>query len=242
VRDQDARVRRPLVQNRLLRVLSENELLKIEARAEYVPLKRRQVLQHWRLPMEHVYFLTRGLVSVSAKVAENDFVEAWLVGSEGVVGGFFLLTGVARAPAHRRVVQVEGSAFRIPVAAFLELSDQLPGFRTILHRYLAVLMIQTSQSGVCNAAHSLKQRLARWLLVACYALNDHNVPLTHEVLSDLLGVRRASVTDCLAVLEREAMIKVDRGCIRITDAEFLKSTSCVCFELIRREYDRQIGN
>ena len=144
--------------------------------------------------MEHVYFLTSGLVSVSAKVAESCYVEAWLVGSEGVVGGLLLLTGEARAPAHRRIVQVSGSAFRFSAADFLRLSGQLPVFRTILYRYLAILVVQTSQAGVCNAAHSLKQRLARWLLVASHSLDDRNVPLTHEVLSDLLGVRRASVT------------------------------------------------
>jgi len=227
--------------NRLLRLLPSQELSAVLAAAEQVQLKRRQILHHWRSPMEHVYFLNDGLVSVGAKVGENDYVEAWLIGSEGVVGGILLLTGESRAPAHRRVVQVGGSAFRLRAANFLRLADRLPTFRKVLHRYLAVLLVQTSQAGVCNAAHPLKQRLARWLLVACQVLDDHSVPLTHEVLGDLLGVRRASVTECLGVLEREGMINNLRGSIKVTNPELLKQNCCSCFDVIHREYVRQFG-
>ncbi|MGY4513510.1 Crp/Fnr family transcriptional regulator [Bradyrhizobium sp. USDA 3650] len=231
----------PVRQNRLLRLLPEEELVSITSMGEQVQLRPRQILHHWRSPLEHVYFLTDGLVSVGGKVGENEYVEAWLIGSEGAVGALLLLTGQAHAPPHRRVVQVGGSALRLSSSDFLELADRLPTFRQTLHRYLAVVLVQTSQASVCNAVHSLKQRLARWLLVACQGLDDHNVPLTHDVLSRLLGVRRASVTECLSDLEDQAVISTCRGHIEITNPDLLRQTSCGCFQMIHREYIRQLA-
>jgi predicted transcriptional regulator len=101
--------------------------------------------------------------------------------------------------------------------------------------------MQTSQSGACNAVHSLKQRLARWLMVVQNALEDHSCPITHDVLSQLLGVRRASVTDCLAHLEAEGIIRCSRRFITIIDQQLLRGASCTCFDLIDREYRRQLS-
>jgi CRP-like cAMP-binding protein len=230
----------PVSRNRLLRLLPKEEFQSIKSRAEEVRLRPRQILHHWRSSLEHVYFITDGLVSVSAKVGENDYVEAWLIGSEGAVGALLLLTGQAHAPPHRRIVQVGGSALRLSAPDFLELANRLPTFRQVLHRYLAVVVVQTSQSGVCNAVHSLKQRLARWLLVACQSLDDHNLPLTHDVLSRLLGVRRASVTECLSDLEDQGVISTHRGHIEITNPDLLRQISCACFQMIHREYARQL--
>ncbi|WP_240543995.1 MULTISPECIES: Crp/Fnr family transcriptional regulator [Bradyrhizobium] len=227
-------------QNRLLALLPEEELVSIKSRAERVRLRPRQILHHWRSPLEHVYFLTDGLVSVGGNVGENEYVEAWLIGSEGAVGAILLLTGRAQAAPHRRVVQVGGSALRLSAPDFLELADRLPTFRQVLHRYLAVVMVQTSQAGVCNAVHSVKQRLARWLLVASQGLDSHDLPLTHDVLSRLLGVRRASVTECLSELEDQGVISTHRGHIEITNPDLLRQTSCACFQLIHREYVRQL--
>ncbi|WP_456717128.1 Crp/Fnr family transcriptional regulator [Bradyrhizobium sp. USDA 4353] len=226
--------------NRILGILPDDELKCVLTKAERVRLRPRQILHHWRCSMEHVYFMTDGLVSVAAKVDHNRFLDAWLVGSEGVVGAILMLSGDDHMPPHRRIVHVGGSALRIPARDFLQLAELLPAFRHVLLRYLAVVMVQTSQAGVCNAVHPLKQRLARWLLVACEVLNDHQVPLTHQVLSNLLGVRRASVTECISVLEQNGIIRNERAHISITDPAELRKASCACFGLIEREYARQL--
>ena len=93
-----------------------------------------------------------------------------------------------------------GEALRIKTSEFCRLLEFLPHLRSVVDRYLAVVLAQTSQSGACNSYHDLKQRLARWLLIARSATEEDEMPLTHGVLAELLGVRRASVTECLEVL------------------------------------------
>jgi CRP-like cAMP-binding protein len=225
--------------NRLLCELPQDELAMLLQTAELVQIRPRQVLQHWRLPMEHVYFIERGLVSVSARV-DDDFVEAWLVGSEGFVGAPLVLAEEQQITPHRRIVQIGGEAVRIPAREFLAVLPVLPVTRRLLKRYLQVVLFQASQFGACNAVHSVKQRLARWLLVAREGLDCDELPITQEVLSQLLGVRRATVSEAVETLQREEVIRASRGMISITDAEALRQVSCACHDLVRREYLRQI--
>jgi CRP-like cAMP-binding protein len=226
--------------NRLLQLMPDDEFAILKIKSEEVPLVPRQILHHWRLPMEYAYFVERGLVSVSARVDDSKFVEAWLIGSEGMIGAPLLLTH-DKTPPHRRVVQMGGSALRIPARDFLALLDQLPTFHRILLRYIEVVLVQTSQSGACNAVHSLKQRLARWILVAANALQEESLSVSQSVLSQLLGVRRASVTECIAHLEREGSIRSVRRLITITDRQLLRKASCSCADLIDQEYRRQLS-
>jgi hypothetical protein len=173
-------------------------------------------------------------------VGPQKFVEVWLVGSEGFVGAPLTLT--ARAELHRRTVQVSGVAYRLTVERFHRALADLPAFRTMAHAYVASVLLQTSQSGACNTSHPLKQRLARWLLLARDALQSDDIPLTHQVLAQLLGVRRAGVTDCLVLLRKEGLIEVTRGRLVIRDAFRLAQISCYCWRLIKREYEHQLPN
>src|SRR5512140_3572050 len=91
--------------NQLLRLLSQKQLSVLMSKAERVELKPRQVIHHWRLPLEHVYFIETGLISISAKVDEGRFVEVWLIGSEGMVGARYVLVADGPTPRHRRVVR-----------------------------------------------------------------------------------------------------------------------------------------
>lgn len=227
------------VRNRLLRLIPADELSRVVNACERISLLPRQVLHHYKLPMEYVYFPENGLVSVAAKVGRDQFVEVWLIGSEGLVGAPVALAANT-APLHRRTVQVAGEALRIRTREFCELLEELPHLRAVVDRYLAVVLVQTSQSGACNAYHSLKQRLARWLLVARSALGQDDIPLTHGVLAELLGVRRASVTECLEGLQKQGLIATRRGLVRIEKPAELAKSSCDCFGLIEREYRRHI--
>ena len=229
----------PQVRNNLLRLIPDGELFRVLGVSERVRLAPRQVLHHYMLPMEHVYFVECGLVSVAARVGREKFVEVWLIGSEGLVGAPVVLAARA-APLHRRTVQVTGDALRIRTSEFCELLESLPYLRSVVERYLAVVLAQTSQSGACNSYHSLKQRLARWLLIAQNATGEDEIPLTHGVLAELLGVRRASVTECLEVLQKGGTVTTRRGSVKIEDATELSKLSCDCFKLIEREYRRHL--
>ncbi len=227
------------VQNKLLRLIPTDELSRILKVCERIRLVPRQILHHYKLPMEYVYFIESGLVSVAARVGRDKFVEVWLIGSEGLVGAPVVLAANA-APLHRRTVQVAGEALRIRTRDFCETLDSLPQLRSVVERYLAVVLVQTSQSGACNSYHGLKHRLARWLLVARSALVNDEIPLTHEVLAELLGVRRASVTECLEVLQHEGTISTKRGLVKVENYAELSSLCCNCFRLIEGEYRRLV--
>jgi CRP-like cAMP-binding protein len=190
--------------------------------------------------MKHVHFIENGLVSVSTKTAREQWVEAWLIGSEGMTG-IPVLLGDDDDPPFRRVVQVPGSAYRISRDDLKRALAASQGLRSLLLRYVQVVLVQTSQSGACNAHHELKERLSRWLLLARDALDDDEMPLTHRMLARLLGVRRASVTECLGKLEAAGSIENSRGLIQVTDANKLATLSCDCHRLIRTEYERLIG-
>ncbi|UQR62422.1 Crp/Fnr family transcriptional regulator [Bradyrhizobium sp. C-145] len=227
------------VRNRLLRLLPHDELEHVLSLSEEVALAKRQVLHRYGVRMQHVYFVETGLVSVGAKVSSQKFIEVWLIGSEGLVGIPLALTTNAR-PMHRRTVLVAGAAYRLRVDRFQQALANLPTFRTVVHAYIASALVQTVQSGACNTSHQLQQRLGRWLLLARDALESDDIPLTHQVLAQLLGVRRAGVTDCLLQFRRAGLIEMMRGRLVVRDPVRLAQISCDCWRLIEREYERQI--
>lgn len=227
--------------NRLLRAIPADELTQVLSISERVQLHAEQILHDYMVPIEDVYFVERGLVSIAASVGDDKFVEVWLVGSEGMVGSPVVL-GAANEPKQRRTVQVEGQALRMSKHEFRKAMEELPAFRKILYAYLNVVLLRAAQSGACNATHELKHRLARWLLVARSSLNADEIPLTHDVLAQLLGVRRASVTECLENFESQGLINAKRGRITIREPSRLERGCCGCFRLIQREYELQLNS
>jgi CRP-like cAMP-binding protein len=224
-----------------LRAIPADELTQVLSISERVQLDAHQILHEYMVPIEHVYFIESGLVSVAAKVGDNKFVEVWLVGSEGMVGSPVVL-GTATEPKQRRTVQVGGQALRINTHELREAMERLPVFRRNLYAYLNVVLLRVAQLGACNATHELKHRLARWLLVARSSLGADDIPLTHDVLAQLLGVRRASVTECLEYFESEGLVHAKRGLITIRAPSDLEQVCCDCFRLIEREYELQFGS
>ena len=230
----------PPVSNQLLQLLPAKELTHVLGHAERVPLRAGQVLHHFRMPMEYVYFIENGLISVSARVERERFMQVWLIGSEGLVGAPAVLAGGATPFAPQ-----DGSGRRRglpnshgPVLRSRKPSSGAPNSRQSI-------FADGSDANVtgraCNAFHSLGQRLARWLLVARDALRSGDLPLTHSMLAELLGVRRASVSDCLADLQREGIVTTRRGHIRIEAPAELSAKSCDCYGLIELEYQRSLA-
>jgi len=221
--------------NRLLQSLPAAERASVLGLCERVELRPRQILHHWNLPMRDVYFVEHGLISVSVKVSRERSVEGWLIGAEGMTG-IPILLGDADNPPHRRVVQVGGSALRMSARDLVAAVHELEALRGTLNRYVQFVLCECSQWGACNAHHSLRQRTARWLLGARDGLQDERLPITHQLLARLLGVRRASVSECLAALEVAGAIRNTRSLVEITDADALQATACDCHRIVRREY------
>lgn len=222
----------PLVpQNQLLRCLPRDELARLWPRFERVVLKPRRVLHYEDTAMEYAYFIEEGLVSVLAHTGPGKSVEVWLIGREGFVGVPLVLG--EPISSHRRIVQIAGSALRIRADHFHDAVEPAGPLRQLLLRYVQTVLMQASQMGGCNAHHSVTQRLARWLLLAQDHCATDTMRLTHEMLSRMLGVRRATVTQCIAAFEQQGILDGGRSVIRIKQRRRLETIACPCYGIMR---------
>lgn len=219
-----------LPRNLLLSSLPAEELERLLPLLDRVPLVPRRVLQHAGLPIEHLFFIEDGLVSVLAKVDDRHAAEAWLIGHDGVVGATVLLGGQVSTLSH--FVQIGGSALRISVADLNRVLPELPGLTEALKGYLHVSLIQSSQSAACSLRHTLLPRLARWLLMAHDRSDRDRLPITQDLLARSLGVRRPTVSCAFKDLEAQGAFVKDRGVIRITDRPILERIACRCYRLM----------
>lgn len=222
--------------NKLLSLLPPHEFELVGDVLETVSLKPRRILHQGRTSMDHVYFVEEGLVSVQADVGDKRYIEVWLIGCEGMVGAP-AVTGEVFS-THRRIVQVGGVAQRVTLQDLRRMMLRAPSLSKMLQAYLVDLLYQTSQAGACNATHPLHRRAARWLLLACATPKPEELPLTHEVLARVLGVRRASITECLHDFQHDGLIETARGRIRIADRPRLERVACPCYFMIRAQRDR----
>jgi CRP-like cAMP-binding protein len=227
----DARVR-----NDLLAAVSEETLARLRPLLERVDLKRKQVLYERNVPMPHAFFIERGAASVFSRSGDGGPIEVGTLGRGDLVGVPIVL-GAERSP-HRCVVQVPGEALRMSAGNLKRAVDELPHLRDLLLAYVQAVMVQGAQLVVCNMRHGLKERLARWLLVAQDRLDGHEIPLTRQSLSRAIGVRRAGITTAVGRMEREGLIRRDRGRLTIVDRAALERASCECYRAIRVEHQR----
>jgi two-component sensor histidine kinase len=206
---------------------------------ERVPIKRRQVLQERHVPMAYAYFIERGAACVMARAGNGSAtLEVGTRGGKDVVGVPIIL-GTMRSP-HRCVVMVPGEALRIQAEDLRHAMEKIPRLERLLLSYVQAAFVQSTQLAVCNARHSLRERLTRWLLVAQDRLDADEIPITHQALGRAIGVRRAGVTTAVGCLEESGILRRGRGRIRIVDRERLEQASCECFRVIRAEHERII--
>jgi len=199
---------------------------------EPVTLHSGMVLYEPDEDIEHVYFLSNALVSIVSMNSEGATVEICLIGSEGMVGVPAILGGVA---PYRAIVQMGGAAFRIRRRKIYEEFRKNACLRDLLLKYTNVFLIQIAQFSICNCYHTLQERLCRWLLVARDAVHSDVLVMTHEVISRVLGTRRASITVAAGLLQRAGLIKIGLGRITIQDAPGLAAMSCECYSILRDE-------
>jgi CRP-like cAMP-binding protein len=227
-------------QNRLLSSLPAEERRLIEERATLVPLNRRDVLYESGEPIQHVYFVVDGIVSLLSETGDTNGVETATIGREGMVGmaAFHRVS----ATTERAMVQVPGAAYRIDTGQFRELLPQLPALDSLLHRFAVVMFSLASQNSACNRKHSIEERCARWLLMVADRLDFTSMELTHDFVAQMLGVRRASVTEALGALEKRGLIQTGRGRITVVDRAGLEGVACGCYGIIRGVVHRLLDN
>ncbi|MEA3194871.1 MAG: hypothetical protein QOD26_3204 [Betaproteobacteria bacterium] len=217
--------------NHLLAALPAKDYQRLQSRGETVSLRMGEALYEPETSPQYVYFPNDSLVSLIAVSDGRNRVEVGLVGREGMVGSVLAL-GMHHIPL-RAVVQARGSALRMPAMAFVaELERSRPLRREAL-RYVYVTMVTAMQIAACNSAHHLEARLARRLLMTRDRLSTNTFALTQDMLAQVLGARRATVSRAAAALQGGKLISYQRGMMRILDAEALRMVSCGCYEIIR---------
>ncbi|HSL21608.1 MAG TPA: Crp/Fnr family transcriptional regulator [Vicinamibacterales bacterium] len=226
-------------ENRILASIPPHELSRLLGRAAVVRLDFRAVLFRRGDRIQHVYFPLTGLYSLLAPAAKSDSVEVGTIGREGIVGiDVHLGADTAYCTA---IAQVPGEAVRIDADVFREEVQRCETTTTVAGRYIHALYVQTVQWVACNRLHSLEERFSRWLLASADTLGSEALPLTHDFLAKMLGVRRPSVTLAAGALQRAGLIDSSRGMIRIVNREGLEGISCDCYRLVRAHYDRLLG-
>lgn len=201
---------------------------------EWVHLPLRTTLHPHDERPRHVHFHTSGVSSLVTLLEDGAEVEVAMNANEGFPEAIFLL-GPEVSP-RTCIMQIEGSAFRMPFAEFEKLFHEDP----VLHR-LALRLVQyqgfmSSQLVACNGKHEVEERLARWLLMVQDRLQQAELPLTQDFLGQMLGARRSTVTIAASNLQRAGMIEYQRGHIRVLERERLVDTACECYKVIQKLY------
>jgi CRP-like cAMP-binding protein len=179
------------------------------------------------------------VVSLVARLESGEALEVGLVGCDGIVG-IPLISGFPTT-TYDAMVLVPGSARRVSADVLRrELLANVSAYSAI-ERFLHVLLVRSMQLSVCNALHEIERRCIRWLLTVDDLIAGHEIPVTHEELAAILGVRRPTVTLVLGSLQRAGLIRETRGRIAIEDRSRLEAASCECYRLMRKEQGRLLG-
>src|SRR3954447_11734827 len=197
------------VGNSLLDALPEENLEGLRPDLKTIAVACKHVVYEKDEPIPHVYFPTGGVISLVASLDQGPSVEIATVGHEGMVG-LPLFLGTDRMP-FRAFGQIPGTALRMEAATFrAEIERNMPLVR-LLNRYTQALLVQIAQSAACNCVHSVEQRCARWLLQTHDRLEADHYLLTQEFLAQMLGVRRASVSEAAGGLRKANLIRYSNG-------------------------------
>lgn len=186
--------------------------------------------------LKSAYFCNTGMISILTVFSDGKSIEAGLIGKEGFVG--IPLVAGFRSASTRAVVQVEATALRIDAEALSGFLQQCHVLERQLQQCSQMMAMEATQLAACNRLHAVEQRLARWLLVCSDRLGTKSLPLTQELLSQMLGTRRASVTIAAGILQKAGFIAQNRGSVTITDRGQLEQVSCECYGMMLRQRQR----
>jgi signal transduction histidine kinase len=224
------------VANHLLAAIPAEEFGRLRRHLERVNLTCREILYAADEPVRHVYFPDDGVITLISMMESGASVEVGVVGREGVVGLSSFL-GSDTTP-YQAVVLVAGSAERVRADVFREEVGRGGALLAVLHRYTQALLTQAAQTSACNRLHHVDERVARCLLTIHDRVGGDGFRLTHELMANMLGVRRAGVTEAAVRLREAGLIGYARGSIRILDRAGLESAACECYGVIKEEFDR----
>jgi CRP-like cAMP-binding protein len=216
-------------------MLSQEAYALLSPSLDLVSLDLKQPFTQIGQPLRYIYFPTTTVASLLIVMEDGTEVEAGLIGPEGLVGLSAAL-GLESA-VYRTICQVGGEAWRISTGEFRQALNRSQPLDALVRRYAAVRLRHTAQVVACNALHPATERLSRWLLMSHDRVGRDEFPMTQEFMSELLGVRRPSVSLIAGTLQEAGLISYRRGIIRVKDRRGLEESSCECYEIMRHFYD-----
>jgi CRP-like cAMP-binding protein len=227
------------VGNRLLAALPAADFELLAPHLRKVPLERDTVLVRSGDQLEQIYFPLSGTLAFMMEMPNGQRVATAVIGNEGAAGILSAL-GPSRSPM-TAIVRVSGTSLQISPASFQAALSRSGAIKDAVQIYTGVLLAQFQHVAACNALHSVEARLARWLLHIHDRIDGDFVPLTQDALSELLGVRRTTVTQVVHKLRTARAIRSSqRGLIEI-DRQRLEAAACECYEVMRRRIDRIVS-
>ena len=221
--------------NLLLSTLSPSVRTDLLKQAKAMELPIHTVLLEQMEPPRYVYFLLSGLVSVVTARPNGEAAEVCFVGVEGMVGGLRLL-GPAPLPM-RWVMQLPGSALRVPFSDVRNTFEQSSEFRHLLLEFIQQETAIMAQISGCNRLHNAEQRLVRWLLMAQDRVGTAKLQFTQEYLAEMIATQRTTVTFTAGSLQQRGLIQYSRGNIRILDRPGMEAAACVCYQTVKQLLD-----
>jgi len=225
--------------NRLLARLPHDEFQRLLPNLRSVNLEFKLILYEPRALIDYAYFPERGVVSQLTVMENGSGIEVATIGNEGMVG-LPVLYGNSEISS-RLVVQVPATALRMSAAVLRAETIGDTPLRRLLLLYNGAYLTQVSQSVGCNGLHSVPRRCCRWLLMTHDRVDGDEFPITHDFLSQMLGVRRSSVTEVLQPLHEDGLIRYRRGSMTVLDRQGLEAASCECYRIVQDEFLRLLG-
>nr|WP_245432865.1 Crp/Fnr family transcriptional regulator [Mesorhizobium loti] len=224
------------LENNLLRALKPGDWAVLQPHLEDWSASSGTLIHEPGDTVRHAYFpRAASLLSYFVDLSDGQGIETVLVGREGAIGG---IVSQGRLPAFARAsVQVGGSFWRIDLAELEEAKSQSPSLSHLFARYADCLLAQIFQSVACNAAHSIEQRTAKWLLAAMDRTGKHDLTLTQEQLAAMLGVGRSYLSRVFRELRDDGIIETRRGRIIVHKTGRLRSIACECNAAVSRHFD-----
>lgn len=226
--------------NRLLAALPNNVYQRLLPHLESIHLKHGKVIYEMGGAVEYVYFPLNALISLVTQMKDGRTIEVGIVGNDGMTG-IAALMGEETSP-DRAIVQMPDGGMQSKLSVIKEEFNRREEFSDLLLRYTRVYLKQVAQTAACNAAHTVEERLARWLLMCRERVGSEELTLTQEFISQMLGTRRATVSTAASALQVEKLIKYHHGHIRIVDQQGLEEFACECYQAVKDESDRLLGS
>ncbi|MBW7962934.1 Crp/Fnr family transcriptional regulator [Bradyrhizobium sp. BR 10261] len=228
------------VGNRLLAALPPADFALLAPHLRKVPLQHDAVLLRSGDRIDHIYFPCSGAIALIMELPNGQTAATAVVGNDAAIGLMTAL-GPVRSPM-TAVVRVAGTALQISPTRFQTALERSPALRGLVQILTRALMTQIQHVAACNALHSVEARLARWLLhIHDRADGGDVLPLTQETLSELLGVRRTTVTHVIGTLRTSRALKSSRRGQLEIDRQRLEAVACECYKVMSRRIDRIVS-